>query len=134
MKTSKVTYLGELRTEMIHNKSSTVIISDAPTDNQGKGEAFSPTDLVATVLGSCMLTIMGIKARDKKWDISNSYMDITKIMASNPRRIEAIKIEMYMNHPDLNSKEIKILEAAAKACPVAQSIHPDILQEVTFIW
>src|SRR5690606_4392712 len=94
--TSKVTYLGELRTECEHLASGNKIITDAPLDNQGKAEAFSPTDTVATALASCMFTIMGIKARDMSLDLQNSYAEVTKIMASNPRRISRIEINFYL--------------------------------------
>ena len=131
--TSIVTYLGDLRTTSIHLQSSTEILSDAPLDNNGKGEAFSPTDLVANALGSCMFTIMGIKARDMNVSIENSTASVTKIMQAEPRKISAIEIVFDMNYaPDDKTKTI--LERAAMTCPVFLSLHPDIDKRITFNW
>ena len=131
--TSKVTYLGDLRTTSIHLQSGTEILSDAPLDNNGKGEAFSPTDLVANALGSCMFTIMGIKARDMNVSIENSTASVTKIMQAEPRKISAIEIVFDMNYtPDEKTKTI--LERAAMTCPVFLSLHPDIDKRITFNW
>lgn len=129
--TSKVTYLGELRTECEHLASGNKIITDAPLDNQGKAEAFSPTDTVATALASCMFTIMGIKARDMSLDLQNSYAEVTKTMAANPRRISRIEINFYLPS-NLQEKEKSILENAAKTCPVIYSLHPDIEKDIRF--
>lgn len=131
--TSKVNYLGELRTEAIHLKSNTVIHSDAPTDNQGKGEKFSPTDLVATALAQCLLTIMGIKARDMDIDISGSSANILKAMASKPRKIDSVTIEVTMKG-DCSDKEKTILERAALTCPVALTLHDTVQQDIRFHW
>ena len=131
--TSKVTYLGGLRTEAQHLASQEIIITDAPKDNQGKGEAFSPTDLVATALASCMITIMGIKARDLGIDLTGTQAEITKIMGTEPRRISALHIQLTFNS-SFDSKTQTLLERAALTCPVAHSLHPDIRQEVLFIW
>jgi uncharacterized OsmC-like protein len=131
--TSKVTYLGDLRTTSTHLQSGTEILSDAPLDNNGKGEAFSPTDLVANALGSCMFTIMGIKARDMNVSIENSTASVTKIMQAEPRKISAIEIVFDMNYaPDDKTKII--LERAAMTCPVFLSLHPDIDKRITFNW
>ncbi len=131
--TSKVTYLGDLRTTSTHLQSGTEILSDAPLDNNGKGEAFSPTDLVANALGSCMFTIMGIKARDMNVSIENSTASVTKIMQAEPRKISAIEIVFDMNYaPDDKTKTI--LERAAMTCPVFLSLHPDIDKRITFNW
>ena len=131
--TSKVTYLGDLRTTSTHLQSGTEILSDAPLDNNGKGEAFSPTDLVANALGSCMFTIMGIKARDMNVAIENSTASVTKIMQAEPRKISAIEIVFDMNYaPDDKTKSI--LERAAMTCPVFLSLHPDIDKRITFNW
>ncbi|RLD27701.1 MAG: OsmC family peroxiredoxin [Bacteroidetes bacterium] len=130
---SKVTYIGNLRTENTHLKSGDTYITDAPTDNNGKGEAFSPTDTVATGLANCMLTVMGIKARDLKLDMSGTTAEVTKIMASNPRRIS--KIEVVLKLPfKADSKHRKILEYTAKTCPVLYSLHPDIEKDISFNW
>ena len=131
--TSKVVYLGDLRTECTHVKSGNAFITDAPTDNNGKGLAFSPTDTVATGLASCMMTVMGIKARDMGVDMTGTTSEVTKTMASNPRRIS--KIEVLMNLPFVaDDKTKKILENTGRTCPVLYSLHPDIEKDITFKW
>ena len=131
--TSKVTYLGDLRTESTHLNSGNSFFTDAPTDNNGKGKAFSPTDTVATGLASCMITVMGIKARDLGVDMTGTTAHVTKIMASNPRRIS--KIEVVLDFPfDANEKTRKILERIATTCPVYYSLHPDIEKDISFNW
>jgi uncharacterized OsmC-like protein len=131
--TSKVTYLGDLRTSSIHVQSGSEIISDAPLDNNGKGEAFSPTDTVANALASCMMTIMGIKARDLEVDFVGSTAEVTKIMNAEPRRIGAIEIVFQMkNNADEKSKTI--LERAAMTCPVFLSLSSEIEKKITFNW
>lgn len=131
--TSKITYLGDLRTTSVHLQSGTEILSDAPTDNHGKGEAFSPTDTVANALASCMFTVMGIKARDLDVDFSNSTAEVTKIMGTEPRRITEIHVTFNMNIA-VSDKEKTILEKTAMTCPVFNSLHPDIKKEVVFNW
>ena len=131
--TSIVNYLGDLRTSANHLASKNNIITDAPIDNQGKGEAFSPTDTVATALASCLLTIMGIKARDLNIDITNTKAEVTKVMASNPRRINEIKITVNFSKR-FDQKIQKILEKAASTCPVSHSLHPDLNQNISFNW
>ena len=131
--TSKVNYLGDLRTSAIHIASDKNIITDAPIDNQGKGEAFSPTDTVATALASCLLTIMGIKARDLNIDIKNTTAEVAKIMASKPRRISEIQITVNFTK-SYDQRIKKILEKAALACPVSNSLHPDLKQNILFNW
>jgi uncharacterized OsmC-like protein len=133
MATSKVTYLGELRTSSIHLQSGTEIISDAPLDNNGKGEAFSPTDTVANGLASCMFTVMGIKAREMEVDFSGSTAEVTKIMAAEPRRISEIHVVFAMSL-EADDKTKTILERTAMTCPVFYSLHPDIKKIVTFNW
>lgn len=129
--TSKVIYKGDLRTECEHIQSSNTFITDAPVDNNGKGEAFSPTDTVATALASCMLTIMGIKANEHDLDIKGTYAEVTKHMEANPRRIS--KIDVLVNvKGQLNDRDKTLLENSAKTCPVIQSIHPDIIKNITF--
>lgn len=129
--TSKVTYLGDLRTQCEHLQSKNTFITDAPVDNQGKGEAFSPTDTVATALGSCMLTIIGIKARDLGINVEGTTAEITKSMAADPRRISGIKVAItFPNSYDEKNK--KILERAAKTCPVLYSLHPEIELDISF--
>lgn len=131
--TSKVLYQGELRAQSTHLKSGSSFITDAPTDNHGKGEAFSPTDTVATGLASCMLTVMGIKARDMGVDLKGSTASVTKVMASNPRRISRIEVQLELPAA-ANDKERKILENTGMTCPVHQSLHPDIERDITFSW
>lgn len=133
MATIETTYTGGLRTEATHVQSGTQILSDAPLDNQGKGEAFSPTDLLSASLASCMLTIMGITARNQNINIDNAQASVTKIMAADPRRVSEIVIDFKF--PDqYTEKEQKILERAALTCPVYYSLHPDLKKTVNFGW
>jgi len=135
MAISKVTYNGLLRTTAVHLQSQTQIISDAPVDNQGKGEAFSPTDLMATSLASCMFTIMGITGNAHAIVIDNATAEVTKIMATEPRRVSEIHI--HFNFPDkenYSEKFKKILEKAALNCPVYHSLHPNIQKIIDFGW
>jgi len=133
--TSQIIYKGELRTAAKHLQSGTVIETDAPTDNQGKGEKFSPSDLLATSLGNCMMTIMGIKARDMNVDLTDTSIGITKIMKADPRRVGGIHVTFdFPENLKLDDKQEKILENAALTCPVAKSIHPDIELDVKFNW
>jgi len=125
-------YVGELRTESTHLKSSNVIITDAPTDNNGKGNAFSPTDLVASALCSCMTTVMGICANKNQFDLPNSIAHVTKVMSSYPRRISKIIIEINFDKNNLSEQNVEKLIAVAKGCPVAQSLSSDLIQEVKF--
>ncbi len=135
MHTAAILYNGELRTSATHPRSGSVIETDAPVDNNGKGERFSPTDMVASALGSCMLTIMGIKARDKGWNIEGTEVSIDKIMGTDPRRITGVKVVISVPATaGLDDTARKILENAALTCPVAKSLHPDIQQDVTFNW
>jgi len=133
MPTSKITYVGELRTTCIHLQSGTEILTDAPTDNHGKGEAFSPTDLVATALGSCMVSIMAIKTKDLDIDLKDSTLSVTKIMQAEPRKIAKIIVELNLSIAT-SDKNKTILERAAMTCPVLLSLRPDIEKEVTFNW
>jgi uncharacterized OsmC-like protein len=133
--TSKVIYTGNLRTTATHLKSGTQIETDAPLDNKGKGERFSPTDLVATALASCMLTIMGIKARDHGINLEGTTCSIEKIMASNPRRIGEIKIDMTVKGQEgYSEKEKNILQNAALTCPVYKSLNDALIKTVAFHW
>ncbi len=132
METTHAIYLGELRTEGTHVRSGVKLITDAPPDNQGKGESFSPTDLLATSLGSCMLTIMGIAARTHNIDMDSTKIKITKVMAANPRRVSEVHVDFEMPKNNYSDKEKAILENAARTCPVAISIHPEIKQVLSF--
>jgi putative redox protein len=132
MATSKITYKGGLRTSAVHLRSGNEIITDAPVDNKGKGEAFSPTDLLATSLGNCMLTIIGIAAAEHGFDIDGTTVEITKIMAESPRRVSEIVVTFQFPENDYSDKVKAIIERSAKTCPVEYSLHPDIVRTVTF--
>lgn len=124
--TSQIIYKGELRTAATHLQSGSVIETDAPTDNQGKGELFSPTDLVATALGACMITTMGIKARTMDIVLDGTRLDVTKVMASDPRRISKIIVHLFFPATlQLDDKQKEILERTARTCPVERTLHPD---------
>ena len=132
MATSKITYNGGLRTTSVHERSGNEIITDAPVDNKGQGQAFSPTDLMATSLGNCMLTIIGIAAQEHGFDIDGTTCEITKVMAENPRRVSEIVVNFQFPANDYTDKVKTIIERSAHTCPVAYSIHPDIVKNVTF--
>lgn len=132
MHTSEVIYKGELRTVATHMKSGQQIITDAPVDNNGKGEAFSPTDLLATSLGCCMITVMGIVAKRHNINIDGTKVEILKVMAENPRRVSELYLDMFFPSNNYTQKEKDLLEHTALACPVAKSLHPDIKQKTRF--
>jgi uncharacterized OsmC-like protein len=132
--TSIVKYIGDLRTECTHLQSGQIIITDAPVDNQGKGEAFSPTDLTATSLATCILTTMGIRCRSLEIDISGAYAEVTKVMASDPRRIRQIVIKITMPQNDFTDVQKQILEKMAHTCPVAISLSENVEQVVDIQW
>jgi uncharacterized OsmC-like protein len=132
--TATIKYTGELRTVCVHHSSGNSIITDAPVDNHGKGEAFSPTDLVATALASCMLTVMGIKANQMPLDIEGARAEVTKIMASEPRRIGEIVVDIYMPAKNYSDKEKAIMEQTARTCPVYYSLHENLQKTISFHW
>lgn len=135
MATSLVRYIGNLRAESTHMQSNSMIITDAPVDNHGKGEAFSPTDLMATSLANCMLTIMGIKANTEGMTgIDGTVAEVTKVMASDPRRVSEIHVRLKFPKNNYTEKEKKIYENVAHTCPVAKSLHPDLKQVITIEW
>ena len=134
MATIKTTYLGDLRTENIHLQSGSKIITDAPTDNRGKGEAFSPTDLLATSLGNCIMTIMGIKAMDNGIDLTGTEIEITKIMADAPRRVSEVILEFNFPKKGYNEDEKQLIESVAGISPIPLSVHPDLKQTIKFNW
>lgn len=134
MATSKITYQGGLRTSSVHERSGDVIITDAPVDNKGQGAAFSPTDLLATSLGNCMLTIVGIAADEHQFDIKGATCEITKVMAEQPRRVAEIIAVLQFPANGYTEKEQKIIERAAKTCPVFYSLHPDLKKTISFIF
>ena len=133
--TSTVTYDGNLRTVARHLRSGTIIETDAPVDNNGKGERFSPSDLVATALGSCMLTIMGMRASEMNVDLKGTKIEVEKIMKQDPRRIGGLNLTFHFPQAlELNERQQKILQKAAETCPVAFSINADIELNVNFNW
>lgn len=125
-------YAGNLRTEATHVASGNTIITDAPVDNNGRGEAFSPTDLVCAALGSCMMTLMGIVAARNDISLDGMKLETTKVMATDPRRISEIIIDFTLPADTYSNKEKMILENAARTCPVALSLSPDVTQTIRF--
>ncbi len=136
MPTLKTTYLGDLRTNSTHLQSENQLITDAPTDNMGKGEAFSPTDLLATATGTCILTTMAIVAQRDGIELANSEAEVTKIMTQlPPRRVARLEINLkMMSNVVLSNEQIKKLENTAHKCPVSLSLHPDVEQVLSFEW
>lgn len=134
MKISTIEYLGGLRTSSVHLRSGNAIITDAPPDNNGKGEAFSPTDLLATSLGCCMITVMGIVAERHALDLKGTSIEVTKKMEADPRRVGEIIIEMVFPKNNFSEKEKQLLENTALTCPVAKSLNPELKQTVIFHW
>jgi|SRR5690606_23666646 len=135
MATIKTEYLGELRTRATHLQSGNALITDAPLDNQGKGEAFSPTDLVATAFGSCMLTIMGMAARDNAINMEGTAIETTKVMGANPRKIARLDVSFtFLAGQSYTEEEKAILERAARTCPVFYSLDPAIEKNLQFNW
>ncbi|WP_159520169.1 OsmC family protein [Sunxiuqinia indica] len=134
MVTIKTTYLGDLSTENIHVQSGAKIITDAPCDNRGKGQSFSPTDLLATSLGNCIMTIMGIHAMDHGIDMVGTQLEITKIMASDPRRVAEVVVEFFFPKKNYTDKEKQLIESVAGKSPVPLSLHSDLIQTIKFNW
>lgn len=133
--TSQIIYKGELRSVATHIQSGTVIETDAPTDNQGKGERFSPTDLVAVALGTCMVTTMGIKARSMDISLDGTTVEVTKVMVSDPRRIGKIIVHViFPGSLSLDDKQKEVLERTARTCPVERTLHPDVVLDMQFSW
>jgi len=134
METARTKYISDLRTEILHVRSGSIITTDAPVDNKGKGENFSPTDMVASALGSCIFTIMGIAAREHSFSIDGSSCKITKIMTESPRKIGEIKIEFDLTGYDYSDKQKKILEYCVKTCPVALTLNESVIQNVKLLF
>ena len=134
MITVQTTYIGDLRTENTHLQSGVRLITDAPCDNPGKSESFSPTDLVATALGNCIMTIMGIKAMDNNIDIRGTRVEITKIMADNPRRIAEVIVSFIFPKNNYSTQQKELIESVAGTSPVPLSLHPSIKQTILFNW
>lgn len=126
-----VCYTGQLHNDLTHLQSGSTISTDAPTDNQGKGEAFSPTDLLASSLAACALTIMGMKAADLGIDLKGTRADVGKEMAANPRQVAKVRVDFYLS-ANLDERSRSLLEAAAHTCPVAKSLNADLVQELVF--
>lgn len=132
METIRLEYKGELRVQAEHVKSGVITHTDAPIDNHGKGESFSPTDLLCTALGTCMLTIMGISANTHQFNIDGTKVKVTKIMKSDPRRVGEVIVEFEMPKNNYTDKQKEILRIAAENCPVAKSLHPELKQTIVF--
>jgi putative redox protein len=132
--TSEIKYLGDLRTEATHIASGDTAFTDAPIDNFGKGEAFSPTDNLATALGTCLLTTMALAANKKSIDITGASANVTKHMASDPRRVKKVEISVFMPAGNFDPETKKWLENVGNNCPVALSLHPDLEQVITYQW
>ncbi|HMM11821.1 MAG TPA: OsmC family protein [Bacteroidales bacterium] len=126
-----VEYTGDLRTVMTHIRSGSEVVTDAPVDNKGRGAHFSPTDLVASALASCMLTIMGISAREHGFNIEGARAEVKKVMGSGPRKIAEIHIDLYFPSNNYTDKQKKLLDLASKTCPVALSLHPELKQMIS---
>ncbi|MEP7263910.1 MAG: OsmC family protein [Bacteroidota bacterium] len=134
MITIETNYIGDLRAVSRHLRSGVELITDAPPDNQGKGESFSPTDLLATALGTCMITVMGIAAKKHQINIDGTKLEITKIMQAAPRKVMEIKVTLFMPAIKYSNNEKEILEHAGTTCPVALSLHPELKQSIEFIY
>jgi putative redox protein len=133
--TAQIIYNGDLRCTATHLQSGSFIETDAPTDNQGKGERFSPTDLVATALGTCMVTTMGIKARTMDIQLDGTRLEVTKIMVSDPRRIGKIIVHIFFPEGlQIDDKQKDLLERTARTCPVERTLHPDVELDMQFVW
>ena len=132
--TATVTYESNLRTTCLHLQSGSVFETDAPTDNKGKGERFSPTDLIATGLGACLITTMGIKAGSMNIQLDGAKVEVTKVMVSDPRRIGKIIVHVTLPALNLDEKTMEILERVGRTCPVERSLHPDVELDIQFKW
>ncbi len=133
--TSSIVYKGSLRCEATHLQSGSFLETDAPTDNRGKGERFSPTDLLCVSLATCIVTTMGIKAMDMGIDLSNTKLEVTKHMLSEPRRVGKVDIALFFHAGlQLDEKDKIILQRTGDNCPVIKSLHPDMEVLVTYNW
>jgi Predicted redox protein, regulator of disulfide bond formation len=131
--TASISYLGDLRCSATHLQSGTAIETDAPTDNRGKGEKFSPTDTLCVALGTCIITTMAIKARDMNIDLKGTNIDITKHMQPNPRRVAQVDVTLKLPVQP-GEQERSLLESIGNNCPVAKSIHPDMKLNIHYLW
>jgi putative redox protein len=134
MDTAKITYLNELRTEATHLRSGETILTDAPVDNKGRGAAFSPTDLLATSLATCMITTIAIKAEARNISLAGMEARVMKHMAATPRRVQRVEIELEVKGEGLSDEERSFIQETAENCPVALSLHPDLQQDLRLVW
>lgn len=134
MDTARITHQGDLRTEVLHVRSGQRFITDAPVDNQGRGEAISPTDMLAASLAACMLTTMDIKARASGIELRDMSAAVVKHMAANPRRVQKVEVVIELAGANLSATERELMERTAHTCPVALSLHPDLVQETRFVY
>jgi putative redox protein len=132
LNTASVIYQGHLRTEATHLRSGSQFVTDAPIDNHGKGEAFSPTDLVSVALLSCMITTMALAAQGRGWDLGHVGGEVLKVMANAPRRIAELRIEITFTGNALDAEQRKLMEEIGLNCPVAKGLHPDMVQATEF--
>ena len=132
--TASITYKGDLRCECVHIQSGSIIETDAPTDNRGKGERFSPTDTLCIALGTCIITTMGIRASDMNINLNDTKLDVTKHMIADPRRIGKIEIVLHLPTTSLTEKDKKVLELVGDSCPVKKSLHPDLVVDIVYNW
>lgn len=132
--TSSIIYLGDLRCEATHLQSGTVVETDAPTDNKGKGEKFSPTDMLCVSLATCLVTTIAIKAKDLNIDLKDTKVDVTKHMLKDPRRVGQIDVSVHFPSLNLNEADKKLFENVGNNCPVAKSLHPDLVQNISYTW
>jgi uncharacterized OsmC-like protein len=132
--TATIEYKGDLRCECTHLQSGTIIETDAPTDNHGKGEKFSPTDTLCVSLATCIITTMGIKAVDMKVDLKGTKIDVTKHMLNDPRRVGKIEVVLHLPGKEISDKDKIILERVGETCPVKKSLHPDLIVETSYRW
>lgn len=132
--TAKIIYEGDLRCSCTHLQSESIIETDAPTDNRGKGERFSPTDLLCVSLATCIVTTMGIKANDMNIDLKNSKLEVTKHMLANPRRVGKIEIELFLQAKNATEADCQLLQKVGDNCPVIKSINPDIDTVINYNW
>jgi uncharacterized OsmC-like protein len=132
--TASIIYLGDLRCEATHIQSGTVVETDAPTDNRGKGEKFSPTDMLCVALATCIVTTMALKAREMNIELKDTKVDVTKHMLKDPRRVGQIDVLINFPSLELKDEEKKVLENSGNNCPVAKSLHPDLKQNIEYKW
>ena len=132
--TASIIYEGDLRCSATHLQSGTVTETDAPTDNRGKGEKFSPTDTLCVSLGTCLITTMALKARDMNIELKDTKIEITKHMLKDPRRVGQIDVTLHLPQLNLNEEEKATLETSGNNCPVAKSLHPDLKMNIRYNW